>query len=114
PPAGRVRRGVVMPVYFIQAGEDGPVKIGWAADPVARLGELQVGNHLELRIIRTIDGPPIAERVLHDYFGHRRIRGEWFSFDQEMLEVELSTVARELREKASKKLAHADALEAWW
>lgn len=45
-----------MPVYFVQAGEAGPVKIGWATDPRARIADLQTGHYEPLRLIRIIEG----------------------------------------------------------
>lgn len=65
-------------VYFIQQGDDGPVKIGWAWDPPGRLGELQVGNPVDLHIRRLIRGDVRIESVVHWLCRVDRIRGEWF------------------------------------
>jgi len=65
-------------VYFIQAGQTGPIKIGVAYDPVERLAELQVGNHEELRIVGLQLGTPSDEQLLHKEFASNHIRGEWF------------------------------------
>jgi hypothetical protein len=74
-------------VYFIQAGENGPVKIGYTYEPEKRLIAMQ-GNHYEmLRILRVVPGNRYGERRLHQHFAHLRIRGEWFSFSEEMLTV---------------------------
>lgn len=78
-----------MAVYFIRAGTDGPVKIGVAIDPEARRAELQVGNHLDLTIIRVIDGGRAHEAWLHRQFIHARNGGEWFCFEPRMLTIEL-------------------------
>lgn len=43
-----------MSVYFIRAGDGGPVKIGLADDVPHRLRELQIGNHVELRLLRAL------------------------------------------------------------
>ena len=40
-----------MKVYFIQAGENGPVKIGKAKNVERRLSNLQIGNHVQLKVI---------------------------------------------------------------
>jgi hypothetical protein len=45
--------GETLFVYFIQAKEGGPVKVGKAVDPVARLRELQCANASEL-VIRAV------------------------------------------------------------
>lgn len=66
-------------VYFIQAGNAGPIKIGWALnDVVGRLAVLQIGSWEELRLLGVIPGSQEDERRLHASFAHARIRGEWF------------------------------------
>ncbi len=45
-----------MSVYFIRAGDNGPVKIGTAEDVAGRLRELQCGNHEDLRLLRVVEG----------------------------------------------------------
>jgi hypothetical protein len=77
-----------MAVYFIRAGEDGPIKIGSADIVHARVKLLQTGNHLELVLLRTIDGDHTLERYLHRHFAAQRIRGEWFTFHPDMLTIE--------------------------
>jgi hypothetical protein len=82
-------------VYFIRAGEDGPVKIGTAEDVPDRFRNLQCGNHLELTLLRTLDGDRRAEQALHRRYEHLRSRGEWFAFTPDMLVVELSDITIE-------------------
>ena len=65
-------------VYFIQAGDDGPIKIGHAMSPHARIWDLQAGNHVRLRLLAEIPGTEAAERAAHEAFSGQRIRGEWF------------------------------------
>ena len=67
-----------MAVYFIQAGEGGPVKIGAAADVQHRLRALQCGHYLPLTILRTVQGGFAVEAWLHRHYRARHIRGEWF------------------------------------
>lgn len=75
-----------MLVYFIQAGDDGPIKIGETAhrSPTHRLFELQAGNHRELFVRATQcdlwSSTPTRslERQLHASFDHLRIHREWF------------------------------------
>jgi hypothetical protein len=74
-----------MPVYMIQAGGDGgPVKIGYG-DPEKRLAGCQVGNHLELRIIRVFEGGADEEAMLHELFADLWLRGEWHNFSRAMM-----------------------------
>lgn len=78
-----------MAVYFIQAGENGPVKIGYATDVAHRCRDLQTGHYEALRIIRVIEtANSTAERWLHRHFDAERLRGEWFRFDVAMLTIE--------------------------
>jgi hypothetical protein len=79
-----------MAVYFIRAGEDGPVKIGTTDSPVDRLKLLQAGNHLPLRIIRTMEGSRRVEAALHRKFAEHHIRAEWFNFHADMLTVSVA------------------------
>lgn len=74
-----------MPTYIIRAGSDGPVKIGRADDVAERITSLQTGHHETLVLLRVIDTAYDSERSFHREFAHRRIRGEWFLFDECML-----------------------------
>ena len=65
-------------VYFIQAGEDGPIKIGFSKDVESRLTDLQVASPEELRLLRTIEGTKEDEAHVHYLFSSYRLRGEWF------------------------------------
>ena len=73
-------------VYFIQAGHSGPVKIGVAYDPVARLRDLQVASHEELRLVGVMLGTPAVESALHQKFAELHIRGEWFKPGKQLSE----------------------------
>lgn len=86
--AVEVSGSVVGPVvYFIQAGENGPVKIGWSKKITERVAGLQVGNPVKLTILRTVVAEPWVESWFHDEFDELRLQGEWFSFDEKMLSL---------------------------
>lgn len=74
-----------MPVYMIQAGKGGPVKIGVGYNPKARLAGIQTSHYETLRIIRLFDGGIGEERALHARYASLRMRGEWFRFCPTML-----------------------------
>jgi hypothetical protein len=76
-----------MAVYFIRAGEDGPVKIGYAADVSKRLIKMQADNAAPLTVIRQIQGGRPTEAAMHTLFAEQHIRGEWFRFHASMLSV---------------------------
>lgn len=65
-------------VYFIQAGEGGPIKIGLTEDVTKRVAALQTGNPEKLAVLLTIPGGPKEERRMHRMFSYARITGEWF------------------------------------
>ncbi len=75
-----------MTIYFIQAGELGPVKIGHGTNPRRRLHNLQIGSAEPLRLLGIREGDEEEERHLHQRFAHLHIRGEWFTFSPEMLD----------------------------
>ena len=72
-----------MYVYFIRAGNSGPIKIGIASNIQSRMDTLQTGNHLKLTLVASIkcDSRLHAldkEKKLHKLFDYKKIRGEWF------------------------------------
>ncbi len=74
-----------MPVYFIQIGEAGPVKIGWAGNPAKRRASLQTSHYEALRIIRVSSDDRRHETWFHKRFCSSRINREWFRFQPEMM-----------------------------
>lgn len=74
-----------MPVYAIQAGENGPVKLGKADDPVRRMAGLQTGNAQELHLLRVWAGGEAEEAALHKRFAGLRLFGEWFGYSPDFL-----------------------------
>ena len=66
-------------VYFVQCGDSGPVKIGVAKDPAARLSALQTGHFETLHIRALTVGGLTQERIYHDTFRAHHQRGEWFA-----------------------------------
>lgn len=81
-------RGVDGPwLYFIQAADNGPIKIGFASSPETRRNDLQSGNHLLLRLLVAVPGGRRAEELAHAAFVASRIRGEWFRAEPSLLEL---------------------------
>lgn len=68
-------------VYFVQAGDDGPVKIGLAKEPLRRVSSLQTGSPVPLRLRHVVPGDHALERALHRRFAEARVAGEWFGDD---------------------------------
>jgi integrase/recombinase XerD len=65
-------------VYFIQAGDDGPIKIGRSRRPLERFESLRGGSPLPLRLLLTYRAGELEERRLHERFAPFRRSGEWF------------------------------------
>src|SRR4051812_30367856 len=66
-------------IYFIQAGTNGPIKIGRSINPNKRMKQLQDYNPFELHLIQClVDGNIQKEAALHMHFASARMRGEWF------------------------------------
>jgi len=65
-------------VYFVQSGDDGPIKIGWSRDVVRRVAELQTANAHALVLLGAVPGTMEDEAAMHARFAHLRMEAEWF------------------------------------
>lgn len=84
---GQPRPTNAQEVYFIQAKDGGPIKIGSSCDTSTRLSQLQAYNPAELVCLGVIrEGGVRLERQLHVEFAKYRIRHEWFEPVQELME----------------------------
>lgn len=68
-------------VYVLKAEGDRPIKVGYAANVITRMGELQTGNPKPLELMYVIPGDRELEWQLHGVAGNMmtRLMGEWFS-----------------------------------
>lgn len=66
-------------IYFMQAVDGGPIKIGLSGDPASRLRAVQTTSPVELELLAEIPGSVEMERKFHDWFAPGRLHGEWFS-----------------------------------
>jgi hypothetical protein len=67
-----------MAVYFVQALDGGPIKIGTSVRISFRLKQLQKESGKRLWVLGVVDGDKDVEKELHGRFAHLRIAGEWF------------------------------------
>lgn len=69
-----------MYVYVISEGVDGPCKIGFGQNPLARLEACRIGNPRPLRIAFQCASirPRYVERIAHVMLAGKRVSGEWF------------------------------------
>jgi hypothetical protein len=73
-----------MPVYFIQANKNGPIKIGKATDVNRRFYQLQQRHPEPLKILGIVDGYTQEELDFHRQFASFRLHGEWFEPSPEL------------------------------
>jgi hypothetical protein len=71
-------------VYFIQFGQDGPIKIGCSSNPWWRLREFQTGCPYRLSLIGCYAHPDAIreEHRLHRLFAGEHLHGEWFEYSE--------------------------------
>ena len=74
-------------IYLIICGSTGAVKIGRADDVKKRMAGLQVSSPSKLSVLCHFRAPSVFEGVLHTIFSKSRIRGEWFSITDELLDL---------------------------
>lgn len=73
-------------IYFIQAGRDGPIKIGITnSSPFARMATLQIAHYEELQLLASRTGTSGLEAKLHRRLEGSCIRGEWFMPTEDVL-----------------------------
>lgn len=74
-------------VYFIQAVDGGPIKIGYSKDVEARRRMLESAYKRPLAVLATMPGGRKEEAEVHDRFSHLRFgRTEQFRPNAELLE----------------------------
>lgn len=70
-------------IYFLQVGNDGPIKIGRSNNPEARVTDIQVGNPFPVNLLLKLDvgdnWDNLMEHSLHSQFARYRLQGEWFA-----------------------------------
>jgi hypothetical protein len=69
---------LIVAVYFIQALDGGPIKIGHTTRLSIRLKQIAKEFGKRFWVLGVIDGARDAEKALHERFAHLRIGGEWF------------------------------------
>lgn len=81
-----------MPVYWVQAGRNGLVKVGWADDVAKRIKQLQTGCPEIIILLRIENGERTLEATLHRYYRGKHHRAEWFALDRDDVAVDLMTL----------------------
>lgn len=85
-------------IYVIAAHKEGPVKIGFSADPEERLKQLQTGHPEPLTLYYSLSfekkQAKLMERIIHKTIKLHRTHGEWFdiSVDSAIAEVDFALI----------------------
>jgi hypothetical protein len=72
-------------VYFMQFDSGEPIKIGITSDVASRKSNLE--GFRVLHVLAVIEGDGALERYFHNRFAEHRVKGEWFSPTDELLEL---------------------------
>jgi hypothetical protein len=72
-------------IYLMEDGHTGFIKIGRSKNPSTRERTLQAQVPL-LRMMWTCSGINSDEKILHDMFAKKRLRGEWFDLNESDVE----------------------------
>lgn len=78
-------------VYFVKAGDY--IKIGYSKNEKAfktRLSSYKTSCPFEVEVLGTLDGGVEEERNIMNYFIKFHTRGEWFNYDESILEYILN------------------------
>lgn len=75
-----------MKIYFIQQGNDGPIKIGITWDVKKRFDHMKTFSPHPLRILAIINGDSKKERLLHQKFKKEWLQGEWFKSSERLMQ----------------------------
>lgn len=70
-------------IYFVQCGDNGPVKIGQSKNLKHRMKHLQWANPQKLHLIKELKGD--SDYEIHNILHVHRIRGEWFEAHEDVL-----------------------------
>lgn len=70
--------------YFVQAGDGGPIKIGWTRNLAVRLRTFATMWPVPLKLLGVIRGN--VEDQCHRRFAASRLGGEWFSSSEDVLD----------------------------
>lgn len=64
-------------LYFVRAGDAGPIKVGVTTDPYSRLQCLQTAHYEQLEMLACVEAPVAMEALVLSRFAPAVIRGEW-------------------------------------
>ena len=79
-----------MSIYFYHLPKQNLVKIGCSSNVNKRLNQLSTGCTEQGVVLRVIEGFGFkAEKWLHEHFKALKVKGEWFRFTEDMLNIQV-------------------------
>ena len=72
-------------VYFLKCNDTNLYKIGYSASVKNRIQDIKRGSPTEIDVIGYVasDDCYTDEKVFHELFGEKRVKGEWFALDDD-------------------------------
>jgi hypothetical protein len=74
-------------VYFLLNASNTAIKIGYSSDLTTRIRALKTANPEKLYVMRVVAGDRQMEQWFHRRFAKSHIKGEWFKYSPDMLDV---------------------------
>lgn len=97
-------------LYVIAGYREGPVKLGFSADPERRVKQLQTGHAEPLYLFHQepimADRARLYEGLLHRDIRHHRMRGEWYNLtvEQAIAHVQFTFIEYDLVDDLAEKV----------
>lgn len=96
-------------IYIVKEKNSNFVKIGYSKDVKIRMRKMQSDNPRELILLKTYKGTLTTEKKIHNKFKELHIKGDWFIYDKEMLNINLKNLPNDIKSiKVNSKLLKAE------
>lgn len=73
-------------VYFFKESAMNAIKIGRSQNVRGRFDQIRNGMPQDLEFLGYMDGSAAKEKEIHAKFSHLKLKGEWFQFDQSIID----------------------------
>ena len=94
--------------YVIYSHLNKAVKVGYASDLASRISSIQLATAEKLSLLFTFQGGRDTELFLHKLLADYRIRGEWFIYNRQVVDILLSYQQQQLELLTFDDVTHRD------